>query len=59
MHPYTTALGDDGDDENTPLDDKTIDMAVALGIDPFEEEDLLWIARAALNEVPSVRRCTG
>ena len=43
------------------LDDRTIETAIALDIDPFAEDHLLWIARSALNdtELPhGWHRCT-
>ena len=43
------------------LDDRTIETAIALDIDPFAEDHLLWIARSALNdtELPEGwHRCT-
>ena len=38
------------------LDDRTIETAIALDIDPFAEDHLLWIARSAQNdaELPPV-----
>ena len=32
------------------LDDRTIETAIALDIDPFAEDHLLWIARSAQND---------
>ena len=43
------------------LDDRTIETAITLDIDPFAEDHLLWIARSALNdtELPhGWHRCT-
>ena len=43
------------------LDDRTIETAIALDIDPFAEDHLLWIARSAQNDAelpPGWHRCT-